>query len=170
MTTFLRSLELLVAAAILIIVWALRPSAEDANMAFSDPSDSAPKVVTAPELKVTERIGELTGTDCFSASTTLMDLTLEPSIDELVAEAGGTGNWLEVNSRFVGSLDEAATALGGELIAQDDGSAWLLVPSGDYPYGQELARSITPRGEDVWFIVDQIRSCRDPAWMHDATP
>lgn len=51
---------------------------------------------------------------------------------------------------------------------EGESQAWLIIPDKEYPYGQEVLRTLTPEGIEIWYLVDQIRSCHDPAWSHDA--
>lgn len=135
-----------------------------------EPPPSALGVRDHPELLVAERIAEPSGTDCFAASVTLVDPSTEVATDALVDSAGGAGNWLDAGSRFAGSLQQVQEALNGELVVAGDSWAWLIVPTGEFPYGQEVVSTLTPGGAVVWQLVDQVRSCRDPEWTQDEGP
>jgi hypothetical protein len=143
-----------------------QPPAGQTQSSDADPSATPNQHTSGSgEMATTDEIRRLTG-NCLVSSNSLTMIQLEPGIDDAVRDAGGAGNWLD-DWRFAGTVEMLASALAATVYVDGETAAWLIVPNGDYPYGQEVLSAVTPEGVEVWHLIDQIRSCEDPAWPRD---
>lgn len=83
----------------------------------------------------------------------------EQQVDEMVAEAGGTNRWLREDRLFAGSLAQAVSAFGGELVGEEGGGAWIILKDTDGQLmGRKLAEFRGTTGQQIWFAADALRS------------
>jgi hypothetical protein len=107
--------------------------------------------VTSEDLReaVRERLRDLLGSECFGeAEVTAIDPGGD-QLDSLISDARITEGWLEEGHLWVGPLEGAVAAFGGELIGVNADEAWLF-EGGDEPRGERLVRTVTPAGFEVW--------------------
>ncbi len=130
--------------------------------AASGQRDPAAEAEGAGERAVAEVIAD-NGSPCIAQSHVML-VAPGDEVDAAIRAVGGPGHWLEPDSRFAGSKEEAKQAFGGRWIEGQDGENWIMQSVDGRSRAKEIRHLRTPVGVDLWVAAGAIVSapCGDP--------
>jgi hypothetical protein len=149
-------LQVISAAGLLIVVALIFMLAMDGRLGAAEP-------VVDPEAAAIQALNAATGNAC----VVVVDRSFmaDPNLEARVGEAGGAGNWLEVDASWIGSASEAVAAFDARLVVDASQSAageiWIQLAA-DTNRLVQLREQVTATGVSVWSVADEIHS-EDPA-------
>lgn len=159
------SLLLILAAGLAAVVWVAvtlsgrttAPVAAVAGpMATATVIEAAPDGVD-PETLATRRLTLQPGGKCQAALSAYL-IPLPPALDDLIAKAGGRGNWLRKDI-WIGDANSAATAFSatwGSLSSEGD-SMWIETVRDGRPTSLFLRATKSEKGDMVWRVAGSAR-------------
>jgi hypothetical protein len=113
------------------------------------------------ERSVIDRVLLESGATCFVKSST----TLVGPLSNRPLSALAAGEELRDSPTLMGSLPQTVNTLGGELLGERPGEAWVLTKLRGQVAGVQLRRGTTSAGVETWTYVDTIMpaDCTDQA-------
>lgn len=125
-------------------------------VAHRDPTPSPIPPGTSPRKAILGR--DPTDTDCFTMAFDVVEIPDAPTLQRHVVTVGRRPAWLPSRG-FLGSPDELAAAVHGQLIGGDPQTTWILVPGAPLPSADRYFPLIARSGEHVWFRDGSVHAC-----------
>lgn len=159
------SLFLLMAAGLTLVFWiavTLSGRAVSPVAAVAGPTSTAPILEAAPEgvdpeTLATRRLTLQPGGTCQAALSVYL-VPLPAGLDDLIAKAGGRGNWLRKDV-WIGDANSAASAFSatwGALSYEGD-SMWIETVRDGKPTSLFLRATKSAHGDTVWRVAGSAR-------------
>lgn len=159
------SLILLTCAGLALVAWIavmLSGRAASPVAAVAEPPSAAPIVEAAPEgvdpeTLATRRLTLQPGGRCQAALTAYL-VPLPAGLDDLIAEAGGPGNWLRKDV-WIGDANSAASAFSATWgsLSHEGNSMWIETVRDGKPTSLFLRATKSAKGDTVWRVAGSAR-------------
>lgn len=140
----------------IVILAALLVCSGCVPVAQRDPTPSPIPAGTSPRAAILGR--EPTDTDCFTTAFDLVEVPDAPTLQRHVVTVVRRPAWLPSRG-FLGSPDELAVVVQGQLIGSDPQTTWILVPGWPLPHADRYFPLIARSGEHIWYRDGSVQVC-----------